>query len=522
MSKKMPHSSWTNMNTNLFTTQFGRLTPFYFQPIVPGDRLRLSSSFTVQLQPLLAPAFQNLQLYVHYYYVPSRILYRQEPYNAFISREQRELYNQPKPIVKTSTTIGDLVRSANRVFRNNDPGSVVPYVLSGHALDGLLPDYLRIQFDGTTVDFSNTNVGIIIEPLVAIFKIFIDHYASTLYPTLFVRATGPVGDYAFIDYTYDDLLFIYSYLQQIGFDNTVSYTTTVTLPDGRKPYILDILIQCAHVMYGRKGDIFMEAYPVAETQPSEPVGNTLETLRLASAMQRYRERKARVGHGVAEFLWEFFHVKNSDSRLQRSTFLGGGRMPINIDDVPQTSETSDKSALAELGGNAYKKGSFGFGRRYFEEYGYVFGLCYFVPKQAYYNGFDRLWKYNSPDDLYLEAFDSIGDEPIYQHELSFSGSSNVNDIIGYMPRYMRYKRAKDEVHGDFRSSLMYWHQSRNFGVNAKLDNIRQVWAKSTGLNRIFNYNGFPSAASEQPIMIYSKNIARWRRKMRYMPRPSLI
>lgn len=521
MSKKMPHSSWTNMNTNLLTTQFGRLTPFYFQPIVPGDRLRLSSSFTVQLQPLLAPAFQDLQLYVHYYYVPSRILYRSEPYNAFISREQRELYQQPKPIQKSHTSIGDLVRSVNRVFHNQSSGSVVPYDFSGHAFDGLLPDYLRIQLDATGQDFSNSGDAIIIEPFVAMFKIFLDHYASTLYPTRFVESTAANGGYNFQSYSYDELLYIYSYLQQIGFDNAILASSSVTLPDGRKPFILDILVQCAHVMYGRKGDIFMEAYPAAETQPSEPVGNTIETLRLASAMQRYKERKARVGHGVAEFLWEFFHVKNSDSRLQRSTFIGGGRMPINIDDVPQTSESTQNSALAELGGNAYRKGSFGFGRRYFEEYGYVFGLCYFVPKQAYYNGFDRLWKYMNPDDLYLEAFDSIGDEPIYQHELSYSGSTTSNNIIGYMPRYMRYKRAKNEIHGDFRNSLLYWHQSRNFGNTARLDNIRQVWANGSGLNRIFNYTGFPSAASEQPIMIYTKNIARWRRKMRYMTRPSL-
>lgn len=522
MSKKMPHSKWITPNYNLLTTQFGRLTPFFFQPIVPGDRLSMKSQFTLQLQPLLSPAFQDCRMYVHYYYVPSRVLYLQPAYDAFISREQRQLFQQPVPRTKSVCYIADLVESVNSVYRNNSTGSVVPCVNDSHCFDGLLPDYLRIQLADGILDFSKSQEQIILEPFVAMFKIYIDHYASTLYPNYFVDYTSSNGGYNYLALSYEDLLYIYSFLQNIGFDHSLSVSTSITVPSSLVVNPLRLLVQVPHVMYGRKGDIFMEAYPTAETVPSQSIGTTIESFRLANAIQQYKERKARVGHGLSDFLWEFFKVRNSDARLQKSSFLGGGRLQVNIDDVPQTSETSQSSALGELAGNAWKKGAFNFGRRYFEEYGFVFGLFYLVPKQSYFNGLDHLWKMKNSDDLYLEAFDSIGDEPVFKGELVCdSSSANNQAVIGYQPRYQRYKRAKDEIHGDFRNSLMYWHQSRSFNVNTSLASIRPCFATSQGLNRIFNYNGFPTAASEQPIMVYIKNTARWRRKMRYKQLPHL-
>lgn len=527
----MPHSTFKLTNTNLLTTGFGRLTPFYFQPVVPGDKLKLGSSFQIQLMPLLAPAFQDCRVYVHYYYVPSRVLYLDEQYNAFISREQRILYNSPVPRAKSFTAVKDIVAAYNAVYRNNGSGSVVPWISDGHAFDNLLADYLRVQLGPTNYNASIEQI--IIEPFVAYLKIFIDHYASTQYPNYFISSTGVNGDYSYVALSYEDLQFLYTYLQHNGFDLYLSATVTLNLPGGQTVNPLMLLLQIQHVMYGRKGDMFMEMYPAAETTPSETFNANIESLRLANTIQKYRERKARVGHGVAEFLWEFFHVKNSDSRLKRSSFLGGGRSMLNIDDVIQTSQTysennegshreNNSAALGELGGNSWSKSAFGFGRRYFEEYGYVFGLFYVLPKQAYFQGIDQLYKYQTSDDLYLEPFDSIGDEPVFMRELVAQSAPTDNDqVIGYQPRYQRYKRVKNEIHGDFRNSLLYFHQSRVLPISPSGASIRPCFAKPQSLNRIFNYNGLATEASEQPIMVYVKNKAKWRRKMRYNCKPRL-
>lgn len=531
MVKKMPHSKFKLTNTNLMTTGFGRLTPFYFQRTVPGDRLRLGSAMQVQLMPLLAPAFQDCRMYVHYYYVPERILHNNDAYNAFISREQRNLFQNPAPFTRSYTMVKDVLAVLNRLYRNNSSGSVVPWKVDSTAVLNLLPDYLRVQL-GAYSDYSQCSEMVVIDPFVAYFKIFLDHYVSTQYGTYFIDSTSVNGDNSYKLISYNDLLYFFSWCKEMTFDHYISAASTCFLPElNANIYALDLLMQIAHTMYGRKGDMFMEMYPSAETQPAEAIGTDIASIRLAETLQEFRERKARVGHGVAEFLWEFFHVKNRDTRLQLSEFLGGGRSTINIDDVIQTSQTSsgdsaqtrtDASALGELGGNAWKKSSFGFGRRYFDEYGYVFGLVYFLPKQAYFQGVDQIYHDYTADDLYLEAFDSIGDEPVFQRELMLDTNANNNDnIIGYQPRYQRYKRVKNEIHGDFCTSLAYFHQSRHLPVNVTGQSLRQAFAKPQSLNRIFNYNGISSEAGDQPIMMYIKNTARWRRKMRYKPIPHL-
>lgn len=517
------NSRFVLTNTNLLSTGFGRLTPFYMAEVNPGDRLSISDSFQVQMVPLISPAFQDCRMYVHHYFVPSRILHINEEYNAWVSREQRKLATlSSAPVSRSVTSIGDMISALNNVYRNNSSGSLVPFLTDRKAVLNLLPDYLRIQFS-SAADYSANKDSIIIEPFVACFKIFIDHYVSTLYPTFFIDSTTVNGDYNYVALTYEDLVYLFSWFQKNGYDYILDNTITLTLPSSKVIYPLRILLQVAHVMYGRKGDQFMEAYPVADyAAGSQPVGSTIEDLRLNSAMTKYKEKKALVGKGVASFFWEFFNVKASDNRLQFSRFLGGGRSQINIDDVPQTSETTDDSALAQLGGNAWKKSSFGHGRRYFDDYGYTFGFVYFLPKQSYFNGVDQIWYRRGADDLYLSDFDSIGDEPVFTRELTFSNSGTVNDtVIGYQPRYQRYKRVKNEIHGDFCDSLMYFHQSRNIPLNTNLAEIRQCFAKPQGLNRVFNYNGVTSEASPQPIWVYVKVKAKWRRNMRYKSKPKI-
>jgi len=523
MSKK----SFTRLklkNSNLLTTGFGRLTPFYLACNIPKDRLTKSDGFNVQFMPMLAPAFQDCRMYVHYYWVPERILHINEEYNAFVSRENRTLATlSAVPTYKSYTTLGDICTALNTTYRNNQSGSVVPWDYSKGFILNQLPDYMRVQL-GEGSDYSKNSDKILIEPFVAYFKIFLDHYCSTQYNTFMIESTNTDGSYNYHSIPYDDLVWFFSYLQKIGFNTYVSMATGVTLPkSGIQTKVLLLLMQVLHVQYGRKGDMFMELYPSTdEVASTQPTGSTIEALRLNNLVTKYKERIARVGHGVREFYEEFFGFKSKSVIDGMSKFLGGGRCNINIDDVLQSSETTETSALGELGGNGWKKSAFGHGRRFFDDYGYAFGLVYFIPKQSYYQGIDDLYGRIYPDDMYLEAFDSVGDEGVKLRELYTSTNDITNDtILGYQPRYRRYDRAKDEIHGDFCQSLLYWHQSRLLPNTVTAQNIRQVFAAPQGLNRIFNYNGIVSEAGEQPIMLYVRNVAKWKRNKRYSPRPHL-
>lgn len=44
-----------------------------------------------------------------------------------------------------------------------------------------------------------------------------------------------------------------------------------------------------------------------------------------------------------------------------------------------------------------------------------------------------------------------------------------NGVFGYVPRYAEYKYNISGVHGDFRTSLDFWHMDRKFNASPNLN-----------------------------------------------------
>ena len=52
-----------------------RLVPIYFDEVVPGDVYKVNTEVMVRLAPMIAPVMHEINVYVHYFFVPSRILW---------------------------------------------------------------------------------------------------------------------------------------------------------------------------------------------------------------------------------------------------------------------------------------------------------------------------------------------------------------------------------------------------------------------------------------------------------------
>ena len=72
-------------------------------------------------------------------------------------------------------------------------------------------------------------------------------------------------------------------------------------------------------------------------------GATINQLRQAFQIQKLLEKDARGGTRYREVLRQHFGVISPDSRQQVPEYLGGYRMPINVNQVVQTSQTSSES-----------------------------------------------------------------------------------------------------------------------------------------------------------------------------------
>ena len=88
---------------------------------------------------------------------------------------------------------------------------------------------------------------------------------------------------------------------------------------------------------------------------SEASATTISELRRAFALQRWLEKMARGGSRYVEQMLYMFGVRSSDARLQRSVYLGGGKLPIQISEVLQTSKT-DTSPQGNMSGHGFTAG----------------------------------------------------------------------------------------------------------------------------------------------------------------------
>lgn len=194
---------------------------------------------------------------------------------------------------------------------------------------------------------------------------------------------------------------------------------------------------------------------------------TINSIRQAFQLQRWMEQNARGGVRYVESVLAHFGVRSSDARLQRPEFLGGGRSPIVVSEVIQTSVTAatPQGNLAGHGFSAQQSHEF---TKSFEEHGYIIGILSIMPRTAYQQGVPRMWSRSSKLDFYWPSFAHLGEQGVLNKEI-YAEHSSPTGIFGYVPRYEEYRSRESAVCGDFRSTFNYWHMGRIFSGDPSLN-----------------------------------------------------
>lgn len=233
-------------------------------------------------------------------------------------------------------------------------------------------------------------------------------------------------------------------------------------------------------------------------------GVTVNDMRLAFQLQKMLERDARGGTRYVEYLLSHFGVSSGDARLQRSEFLGGKRTPLNINQVTQTSASTEKENLGEQG--AY---SLSFARarssKGFVEHGFVFGVCCIRQFHTYQQGVEKFWTRTKRTDFYDPVFANIGEQPVYKSELLASAGKTP---FGYNEAWADLRYRPNKVTGQMRSgvtnSLDLWHLADNY-TNAPTLNAGFIEETPTYLDRALSVE---SKVQDQFILdFYVQNIA---------------
>lgn len=210
---------------------------------------------------------------------------------------------------------------------------------------------------------------------------------------------------------------------------------------------------------------------------SDATAISILEFRIANALQSYKELTARIGHRYNEYLKGTFNVNSRDARLQLPERLGGGKVPVNISDIEQTSATAANQTAATgktpLGWLAGKATAFGGYMKpiktFIDEDCLIIGVLYTQPKSRNYcnQGINRFFtKLTDRFDFFHPKFEHIGEQAIKTTELY--ASAGADDVFGYAPRYAEYKWWANEVHGQFNTTLDFWHFARKFSSKPTL------------------------------------------------------
>ncbi len=123
--------------------------------------------------------------------------------------------------------------------------------------------------------------------------------------------------------------------------------------------------------------------------PQSTAGININQLRRLVAQQKYLETDALGGTRYIEKIYAHFGVMTEDARVNRPEYLGGSKFQIDVNQVAQTSETTDNSPQGNLSAysitQAHKKGF----KKTFTEHGLIMGVLSVKTQQTYQYGVGR-------------------------------------------------------------------------------------------------------------------------------------
>lgn len=504
-----------------------KLVPILCEEVVPGDTWKVNTEILMRFAPLVSPVMHRLNVYTHFFFVPKRLLW--DGWKDYITggeyrpgkKDANEAPAYPRLEVhgehiragvlnKGSLAdylgfpVGDSNFSAADIYNCSvdDPhkpatSTVTLDALPFRAYNLIWNEYYRDQSLQDPIDIHQEISGVHddLAPLChLLFRAWEKDYFTSALPW------PQAGD--------DVMLPLHgnATANTVLEKDTVLVDTVRTSFTGEQPGEQDLYMgRTSEDKFGlQKGPLMSNLYTSdGKTSPqdvslsnstdvhlkgtvdlSNVSAATINEFRRAVRAQEFLEKSARGGSRYIEQLLSFFGVRSSDARLQRPEYLGGGKSPVVISDVAQTSQTTqDGSPQGNLSGQAaslQRSHSF---KRYFEEHGYIIGIMSILPRTCYQQGMPRKYTKSCREDEYWPTFANLGEQEIKNSEIYFDASDGENDeTFGYTPRYAEYKYLPSRVCGDFRDTLSHWHMGRIFKARPHLNGN---FITSTGDGRIF-------------------------------------
>ena len=501
----------------------GDLIPFYIDEVLPGDTFQVRTSLVARLQPLVTAPMDNLYLDTYYFFVPNRLVWEHW-------RELNGENNDSAWIPQTEYQVPQITAPTG----GWNIGTIADYFGIPTGVAGLSVSALPFRAYSLIVNewFRDQNLK---DPLetpkgdATVVGVNTGNYITDC-----AKGGLPFKAAKLHDYFTSCLP-----APQKGPDVLISPVDTFNplVTNGNNPASLN---GAGRFYFTNRNNQLSESIgalgtseqfglsttntsssatiPVVATNlgVSGGVATSINQLRMAFQLQKMYEKDARGGTRYQEMIKSHFGVTSPDARLQRPEYLGGERLPININPVVQMSATTTTSPQGTVAGQSVTSDSHGDFIESFTEHGFIIGLCVARYEHTYQQGLNRLWSKKSRTDFYLPVLANIGEQPVLNKEIYAQGNEKDNEVFGYQEAWADYRYKPSIVTGEMRSnhnkSLDSWHfaddyESQPFLSSSWIDEDkspvdRALAVQSSVSNQIF-VDFYIQNETTRPMPVYS-------------------
>lgn len=519
-----PRSKFDRSHQLLTTINEGDLVPIYCDEVLPGDTARVRLNGLIRMSTPIYPIMDNCYMDTYFFFVPCRLLWEHWE-NMFGENDtnywaEKTEYSTPTCTIGgknglNNGSIGDYFGLPTRVEKaikvNALPARAYAMIYNEWFRDEnleapLMLGYKKTDFGGTLTDPGSYDESVnkpshttesdeakLYARKPAKAGKFHDYFTSCLPSPL---KSDPVeinltGNAAVNVFTNKELTNKLTDNRPIYLNGTgAAYPSIVNVPGESDPALL-------RGASSNQGATNREGYLGANLSGVNAI--SIADLRMSIALQHIFEADARNGTRYREFLSGTWGVTSPDSRLQIPEYIGGQRIPINVNQVVQTSQTDPTTGQALGNTAAYSlttcsKEMVDYAAT---EYGYIIGLAVVRVEHSYQQGLATKWTRGGRFTYYDPRLAALGEQPVYNREIYAQGTAEDNEIFGYQEAWADYRYKPSYVTGEMRSnyqtSLDAWHYADDYD---KLPRLSAEWIQE-GTQNIDRTIAVTSAKSHQ-------------------------
>lgn len=507
---------------NLLTTMNeGDLVPIYLDEVLPADTFKINLNALVRMATPLYPVMDNAYMDFYFFFVPARLLWKH--FQNLMGQNDSTFWAETTEYTTPVTTapeggwnVGTLAdyfgipTGVSDLKVNSMPFRAYCKIWNEWFRDENLQQPVTQSVDDTTTNGSNTGTALTDAeagglPLkVCKYK---DYFTSCMPSpqkaaepvTIPMLGNAPIKIYNDSE-AKNVLQFATGTGDLSGFAMTKEGLSSVEQKAVRTTYSAN----------ATSGTGYMGA------DLSTVTGATINELRQAIAVQHIFERDARTGTRYKEILKGAWGVTSPDARLDRSEYIGGHRMPINVNQVIQTSSTDSTSPQGNTGAYSMTTLSRNMCTYSATEHGYVLGLAAIRVDHSYQQGLSRLWTRSTRFSYYDPMLANLGEQAVLNQEIYAQGKPQDEEVFGYQEAWADYRYRTNMVTSEMRSTyaqtLDAWHYADKYGALPTLssswikegtENIDRTLAVQSSNSHQFICNFYYEQAWTRPMPIYS-------------------